>query len=177
MFKMPITREATANCDMTVPNHALRLMSLRAVIVDDSAEFLRVARSMLEREGITVVDSAQTGAEALRSAQEHAPDVVLLDVGLGEESGFDVAERLSQGAGARVRVILISAGFDAHREDLLGGLALEDDDYAWMTRELRTTVSPGSTRACLWLSTAARLRALMGSPCVPLISTMISSGE
>lgn len=110
MFKMPITREATANCDMTVPNHALRLMSLRAVIVDDSAEFLRVARSMLEREGITVVDSAQTGAEALRSAQEHAPDVVLLDVGLGEESGFDVAERLSQASGARVRVILISAG-------------------------------------------------------------------
>jgi CheY-like chemotaxis protein len=110
MFKLPITREATANCDMTVPNHALRLMSLRAVIVDDSAEFLRVARSMLEREGITVVDSAQTGAGALRSAQEHDPDVVLLDVGLGEESGFDVAERLSQASGARIRVILISAG-------------------------------------------------------------------
>src|ERR1700753_2040993 len=34
------------------------------------------------------------------------------------------------------QMILISAGFDAHREDLLGGLALEDDDYAWMTREL-----------------------------------------
>jgi acetoin utilization deacetylase AcuC-like enzyme len=34
------------------------------------------------------------------------------------------------------QMILISAGFDAHREDLLGGLALEDDDYAWMTRQL-----------------------------------------
>jgi acetoin utilization deacetylase AcuC-like enzyme len=34
------------------------------------------------------------------------------------------------------QMILISAGFDAHKEDLLGGLALEDDDYAWMTREL-----------------------------------------
>ena len=33
-------------------------------------------------------------------------------------------------------MILISAGFDAHREDLLGGLALVEDDYAWMTREL-----------------------------------------
>jgi len=84
-------------------------MSLRAVIVDDSVEFLRVARSMLEREGITVVDSAQNGAEALRSAREHNPDVVLLDVGLGEESGFDVAERLSQASDARVPVILISA--------------------------------------------------------------------
>ncbi len=33
-------------------------------------------------------------------------------------------------------MIFISAGFDAHREDLLGGLALVEDDYAWMTREL-----------------------------------------
>jgi acetoin utilization deacetylase AcuC-like enzyme len=33
-------------------------------------------------------------------------------------------------------LILISAGFDAHREDLLGGLALVEDDYAWLTREL-----------------------------------------
>jgi acetoin utilization deacetylase AcuC-like enzyme len=36
----------------------------------------------------------------------------------------------------RPELILISAGFDAHREDLLGGLALVEDDYAWMTREL-----------------------------------------
>ncbi|MGH8137536.1 MAG: histone deacetylase family protein [Steroidobacteraceae bacterium] len=34
------------------------------------------------------------------------------------------------------QMILISAGFDAHREDLLGGLALVEDDYAWITREL-----------------------------------------
>jgi acetoin utilization deacetylase AcuC-like enzyme len=33
-------------------------------------------------------------------------------------------------------MILISAGFDAHRDDLLGGLALVEADYAWMTREL-----------------------------------------
>jgi acetoin utilization deacetylase AcuC-like enzyme len=34
------------------------------------------------------------------------------------------------------QMILISAGFDAHREDLLGGMALDDDDYVWLTREL-----------------------------------------
>ncbi len=33
-------------------------------------------------------------------------------------------------------LVLISAGFDAHREDLLGGLALVEDDYQWLTREL-----------------------------------------
>jgi acetoin utilization deacetylase AcuC-like enzyme len=36
----------------------------------------------------------------------------------------------------RPQMLFISAGFDAHREDLLGGMALEDEDYAWMTREL-----------------------------------------
>jgi acetoin utilization deacetylase AcuC-like enzyme len=34
------------------------------------------------------------------------------------------------------QLILISAGFDAHRDDLLGGLGLVEDDYAWMTHEL-----------------------------------------
>jgi len=33
-------------------------------------------------------------------------------------------------------LIVISAGFDAHREDLLGGMALVEADYAWITREL-----------------------------------------
>ena len=37
----------------------------------------------------------------------------------------------------RPELVLISAGFDAHAEDLLGGLALVEADYAWMTRELR----------------------------------------
>jgi DNA-binding NarL/FixJ family response regulator len=97
----------------------LRPMSLRAVIIDDSAEFLRAARSLLEREGITVVDSATTGAEAVRCAQEHDPDVVLLDIGLGEESGFDVAELLSQATGRRTRVILISAGQEQDLRDLI----------------------------------------------------------
>ena len=94
-------------------------MSLRIVIVDDSAEFLRAARILLEREGMTVVDSATTGAEALHSAQEHDPDAVLLDVGLGDESGFDVAERLSRATGARTRVILISARAEEDLGDLL----------------------------------------------------------
>ncbi len=36
----------------------------------------------------------------------------------------------------RPEILFISAGFDAHREDGLAGLMLEDDDYAWVSREL-----------------------------------------
>jgi acetoin utilization deacetylase AcuC-like enzyme len=39
------------------------------------------------------------------------------------------------------QMIFISAGFDAHREDLLGGMALIEADYAWMTRELKDLAS------------------------------------
>jgi acetoin utilization deacetylase AcuC-like enzyme len=35
-------------------------------------------------------------------------------------------------------MVLISAGFDAHREDLLGGMALVEADYEWITREMMT---------------------------------------
>jgi acetoin utilization deacetylase AcuC-like enzyme len=35
------------------------------------------------------------------------------------------------------QMIFISAGFDAHKEDLLGGMALVEADYEWMTRELK----------------------------------------
>lgn len=94
-------------------------VTVRAVIVDDNAEFLWAARSLLEREGITVVGVASTGADAIRSAQEHDPDVVLVDIRLGDESGFDVAERLSPVTGRRWRVVLISAHPQQELEDLI----------------------------------------------------------
>ncbi|MEV3901884.1 response regulator [Mycobacterium sp. NPDC050551] len=82
---------------------------MRCLIVDDSADFRGAARSMLERGGITVVASAGDGAEALRLCGELRPDLALVDVDLGGESGFDVAEQL-RGAEVEHRpaVILIS---------------------------------------------------------------------
>jgi two-component system, NarL family, nitrate/nitrite response regulator NarL len=67
---------------------------MRCLIVDDSPQFLRAARALLESEGIAVVGVASTGAEALRRAEELQPDVMLLDLDLGNESGFDLARRL-----------------------------------------------------------------------------------
>lgn len=63
------------------------------MIVDDNERFLDVARSSLGR-GFDVVGTARSSAEALRQTAELRPDVVLLDIGLGEESGFDVASQL-----------------------------------------------------------------------------------
>lgn len=93
-------------------------MALRCLIVDDNPSFLDAARVLLGREGVEVADVASTSAEALRLAEEHAPDVVLVDVVLGEESGFELARRL-EAAGATV--VLISTHAEIDIEDLLAG--------------------------------------------------------
>jgi CheY-like chemotaxis protein len=67
---------------------------LRCVIVDDNSGFLQAARSLLEQEGLQVVGVVSTGAEAVRCLADLHPDVTLVDVDLGEDSGFEVARRL-----------------------------------------------------------------------------------
>ena len=84
-------------------------MSVRCLIVDDSARFGEEARSLLEQEGISVVGFATSGDEALRLAKELRPDLALVDISLGSESGFDVARRLADhGDIAAPRVIFVS---------------------------------------------------------------------
>ena len=71
------------------------MAALGVLMVDDSWLFLEAARDRLEREGLRVVGVAATSAEALRRAEELRPDVVLVDVMLGGESGFELARRLA----------------------------------------------------------------------------------
>ena len=74
-------------------------MRLRCVIVDDSAAVLRAASELLEGEGIAVVGVAATGDEAVRLIDELEPDVTLVDIDLGRESGFALVRRLVDVAG------------------------------------------------------------------------------
>jgi two-component system, NarL family, nitrate/nitrite response regulator NarL len=83
-------------------------MGRRCLIVDDSRPFLAAATALLDSEGMTVVGCACSGAEALRQARELEPDVVLVDVELGDEDGVAVARRLRE-QDADVRMLLVSA--------------------------------------------------------------------
>jgi CheY-like chemotaxis protein len=80
---------------------------VRCLIVDDYRDFVDVARSLLESQGIAVVGDASTSTEALHLVEELQPDVTLVDINLGAESGFDLAERLHRN-GRKAPVILIS---------------------------------------------------------------------
>ncbi len=92
-------------------------IALRLVIVDDNAHFLEAARTVLQYDGINVVGIARTGAEALRHAAALQPDVILVDVDLGEESGLDLAHELA--AAGHARIVLISAYPESELADLI----------------------------------------------------------
>jgi len=93
---------------------------LRCLIVDDSPQFLAAARGLLEREGVAVVGVASTGAEALRRATELRPDVTLVDIDLGGQSGFDVVRLLNRDADiAAARLILISTHAEEDYAELI----------------------------------------------------------
>jgi DNA-binding NarL/FixJ family response regulator len=72
----------------------LRRVRLRCLIVDDNEPFLEVAAASLAGHELDVVGTARTSAEALRQVAEQRPDVVLVDITLGEENGFDLARDL-----------------------------------------------------------------------------------
>jgi CheY-like chemotaxis protein len=93
-------------------------MPLRCLLVDDNEVFLETASLLLEREGLTVVGMASSIAEALRQAGVLRPDLVLVDIGLGTESGFTLA-RLLAGDGQGADVILISTGAEADYAELI----------------------------------------------------------
>jgi CheY-like chemotaxis protein len=84
--------------------------------VDDNREFLDAARSLLEREGVVVAGTASHIADALGRAAELGPDVALVDVNLGGENGFDLAERLRP-----TPVIMISTHAAEDYEDRIEG--------------------------------------------------------
>jgi CheY-like chemotaxis protein len=92
---------------------------LRCLIVDDNTRFLDAARGLLEREGVAVVGVASTGAEAAERVGQLRPDVVLLDIDLGGQSGFDVATQLHGDAQLAPRIILISTHAEQDYVDLI----------------------------------------------------------
>jgi len=86
-------------------------VALRGVlVVDDNRSFADIARGLLERQGERVLGTARTSAEAVELAGELRPEVVLIDLALGDECGLDLAHLLAgDGRSKAPVVILISA--------------------------------------------------------------------
>jgi CheY-like chemotaxis protein len=111
--------QASCNAQRLLACHA-DYVATRVLIVDDNGAFLAAARVLLEREGLSIVGVASTGAEALQRAEELGPDLFLVDITLGRESGFELARRLLEdGRSRKSAVILISTHSEADFADLI----------------------------------------------------------
>jgi DNA-binding NarL/FixJ family response regulator len=122
-------------------------MPLRCLIVDDNASFREEMRGLLTEQGLDVVGGAGSAAEAYRQIAELKPDVALIDIDLGGESGLQLANKLREDPGNAVvpDVILISTHDEAEYTDLIeassaiGFLAKIDLSAATIRRMLAAT--------------------------------------
>jgi two-component system nitrate/nitrite response regulator NarL len=118
-------------------------VSLRCLIVDDNPDFLRAATRLLEGQGLEIAGVASSSAEAVQQAQALRPAVVLVDVKLGEENGFDLVGQLAE------PVILISTYAERDFADLIAespalGFLSKTRLTASAIEELVASASPGT---------------------------------
>jgi two-component system, OmpR family, phosphate regulon response regulator PhoB len=102
-------------------------MERRVVIIEDERDVARLLEFNLTSAGFQVV-SAATGSEGLAAVNRHKPDVVLLDLMLPDQSGYDVCKALrADPATADLGVLMLTAKGEA--EDRILGLEVGADDY------------------------------------------------
>jgi DNA-binding response OmpR family regulator len=99
-------------------------MSHQVLVVDDEARIRSILEAYLTADGFGVIE-AGTGAEALDLARLHAPDLVLLDIGLPDVDGLEVLRQLR--TFSDMYVVLVTAR--AEEVDRIVGLTVGADDY------------------------------------------------
>jgi two-component system, OmpR family, alkaline phosphatase synthesis response regulator PhoP len=115
---------------------------VHVLVVDDEPQIVEIVRDYLADAGYRV-STARSGDEALRHVRSITPDLVVLDLGLPDMDGLDVARLLRQATS--VPIIMLTARSD--EADRVAGLELGADDYV---------VKPFSPRELL-----ARIRAVL----------------
>lgn len=83
-------------------------MAITVLIADDHEVIRRGVEVLLESSHFRVVASAATVEQLVRLARKHKPDVVLLDVRLGDEDGLDAIRRV-RSAATKTRIVVFSA--------------------------------------------------------------------
>ncbi len=117
------------------------------LIIDDNVDFRAQARALLEADGFSVVGESGDGASGLAAAREIRPDLVLLDIGLPDVEGFEVARALA-GDDPAPRVVLTSsreASEYGHRiaESRVLGFIPKEELSGEAIRALAPAASPG----------------------------------
>ena len=99
--------------------------SLRVMVIEDNADAARGLQLLLQADGHQAA-VCHSGLEALNSARQFDPDVVLLDLGLPGKDGYQVASELRQEESLRDVLIVAISGYSESREPpLADGSAID----------------------------------------------------
>ena len=101
------------------------LHTKRLLLVDDEQELLKMVSDILKDAGFETVLTAMTVKEAILTAKEETPDLIVLDVMLPDGDGFSLMQQLR--TFTNVPIIFLTAKDEA--ADKLSGLGLGADDY------------------------------------------------
>lgn len=110
----------------------------RALVVEDSPEFLLLCRHLLEKEGFDVVVATE-GEKAVELAQRERPELAILDLGLPDVDGIEVCRRIRRFTDAYI--VIVTGRSD--EVDKIVGLSVGADDYVtkpYSPRELAARV-------------------------------------
>jgi len=113
--RLPLTDEVATPRAELPPRSAQK--PRRVLVVDDNCDARDMLRTILELDGHHVQDAAD-GAHAVRLAVEWTPDVAIIDIGLPEIDGYEVALRIRKRVGAAVRLIALTGYGDPEARDL-----------------------------------------------------------
>ena len=94
------------------------------LIVDDDARFRIQASAVLESDGFVVIGQAADGASGLRAVHSLRPEYVLLDIGLPDIDGFQVAQTLALTGPPPLVVLTSSRDASAYGSRLVKGSSL-----------------------------------------------------
>lgn len=97
------------------------------LIVDDDPSVAQVLMRLLSAEGYSV-DVVRDGESALSCVARHAPDIILLDLGLPTIDGFEVCRRLKSAPSTRLVPIVLITGLD-ERARRIAGIEAGADDF------------------------------------------------
>ncbi|HSJ25809.1 MAG TPA: response regulator transcription factor [Longimicrobiales bacterium] len=106
---------------------------MKLLVIDDDPLIIEFVRRGLQEDGYTV-DSAVTGSEGLLCARVGKYDAVILDVGLPDASGFDIARAMRREADA-TPILMLTARTGT--DNLVAGLDSGADDYLTKPFDLR----------------------------------------
>jgi DNA-binding response OmpR family regulator len=102
-------------------------MAKKVLIVDDEPNIVAALEYLLQRKGYEIRIAAD-GEEALRQVQSFAPDLVLLDVMMPRQSGYEVCQRIRERPEwSGVRIVMLSA--KGREAEVSKGLSLGADLY------------------------------------------------